>query len=223
AESLDSTFSPRTSQINPAGDSDWFRFDAVEGRSYRIFVDPAEGEGALADPKLTLYDGDGNQIATDDNGGKGKGARIAFIPTHSGSFIAAASAASATESGRYTLRVSDYEVPNGPGTDEVLDEAGDARASRIDMAGDKDWYGFTAAEGGVYQITVVGSGDNPLARPSAALLTDDGVTISMADAARGGRASVTYRAAKEATLYVQVSSVGAGMGDYTVTLTRTNR
>ena len=67
-----------------------------------------------------------------------------------------------TSPGRYTLRAVDTDVPGHAYTDEVLDSADDARASRIEIPGDIDVYRVTLEAGVTYQIEANGTGSTPL-------------------------------------------------------------
>ncbi|MCI0347746.1 MAG: PPC domain-containing protein, partial [Chloroflexi bacterium] len=128
----------RSSIIGAPDDSDWFAIEVVEGRPYRITAQGIEGDGALADPYLVLYDPEGNQVAADDDGGEGLDARIDFATPSGGTYFAAVSAFAGSGGGRYVVQVMDSDVPGTLYTDEALDGGGDDRASRIEMPGDLD-------------------------------------------------------------------------------------
>lgn len=228
----------RMSQISTAGDSDWFAIEMTEGRPYRVFLDAAEGEGALGDPMLVLYDGEGKELKRDDDGGKGDNAVISFTPLQTGMYYAAASGSGGTETGRYVIRAADYEMPGNAGTDDMLDAAEDSRAGRIDMPGDKDWYGVELANGGTYRITVSGEGEHGLRDPGVAVMRINmGGHDHMAEAPDGAEApsdepvaqaqngmfgrsaSLTYTVPEDGAYYVQVTGKD-GVGDYSLNVTR---
>ncbi len=213
----------RQSQISPAGDSDWFSIEVIEGRPYRFFMDAAgEGESAV-DPILTLFDADGRELAQDDDGGRGLGARLAFTPTESTTLFIAASAFGGG-AGPYTLRVADFETPGAAATDEYLDALDDARDGRVDMAGDKDWYAVELAEGTRLTASVSARGEDGLGAPAVAIMTDDGIVIaSNASTGRSRAARVSYDVQKDGVYYVQASSANASTGDYTVTVQTAER
>jgi hypothetical protein len=73
----------RTSTIGTAGDVDWFAVDLVEGRPYRFNLEGVDPE-ALGDPVLTLFDSEGRQLASDDDGGRGANAYLTYASTVGG-------------------------------------------------------------------------------------------------------------------------------------------
>jgi hypothetical protein len=172
ADALSATGEPRTSNIGAAGDVDWFAIELVEGRPYRFYVDGAEGEDALVDPLLVLYDATGAEVARDDDGGRGLNSYLYFASPTGGPYFAAVSSYDGQSTGRYTVRAVDTDVPGHAYTDEILDANDDARASRIEMPGDVDVYRVTLEAGGNYQIEVNGAGDAPLGNPFLALIQE---------------------------------------------------
>jgi len=172
ADALSATGEPRTSMIGAAGDVDWFAIELVEGRPYRFYVDGAEGEDTLADPLFVLYDATGTEVARDDDGGRGLNSYLYFASATGGPYFAAVSSYHGQSTGRYTIRAVDTDVPGHAYTDEILDANDDARASRIEMAGDVDVYRVTLEAGVSYQIEANGAGDAPLGNPFLALIQE---------------------------------------------------
>jgi hypothetical protein len=172
ADALSATGEPRTSSIGAAGDVDWFGIELVEGRPYRFYVDAAEGDGALGDPLLVLYDATGAEVARDDDGGRGLNSYLNFASPTGGPYFAAVSSYDGESTGRYTIRAVDTDVPGHAYTDEILDAIDDTRASRIEMPGDIDVYRVTLEAGVTYQIEANGSGPTPLADPYLALVQE---------------------------------------------------
>lgn len=211
---------PRTSQINPANDTDWFSINLVEGRPYRFTLAAADGDGGLADPVLGLLDGEGHEIATDDDGGKGVSSYLSFTPKTSGTYYLAASGYNGG-TGRYTLNVADTEIPSGQDTDESLDPSGDDRMSALDFTGDRDSFSVEMHEGEQYRITVEGAGDTPLKDAVLAVNTDEGITLASArhQWLRSGVA-LTYSAPKDGTFFLQVGSARDRVGGYRIAIER---
>ena len=172
AEALMPNGDARTSFIGSAGDVDWFAVELVEGRPYRFYADGAEGDGALADPLLTLYDSTGAQVAQDDDGGRGLNSYLYFASPTGGTYFAAVSSYDQQSTGRYTLRAVDTDVPGHAYTDELLDANDDTRASRIETPGDVDVYRVTLEAGVSYQIEANGVGGTPLADPFLSLVQE---------------------------------------------------
>jgi serralysin len=75
------------------------------GRTYQI--DMMQKPGALAvDPFLRLEDSQGNQLASDDDGGEGLNARIVFACTQDGTYRVVATTLDA-QTGGFTLSVEE--------------------------------------------------------------------------------------------------------------------
>ncbi|MCX7357888.1 MAG: DVUA0089 family protein, partial [Alphaproteobacteria bacterium] len=176
--------------IGSAGDVDWFAIELVEGRPYRFYVDGAEGDGALADPLLTLYDSTGAQVAQDDDGGRGLNSYLYFASPTGGTYFAAVSSYDQQSTGRYTLRAVDTDVPGHAYTDETLDANDDTRASRIEIPGDVDVYRVTLEAGVSYQIEANGVGGTPLADPFLSLVQEG---AGMEDAGPNGPDALIVR------------------------------
>lgn len=208
----------RQSTISAAGDVDWYGIELIEGRAYRINLE--SGDGTL-DPVVTLYNAEGVEIASDDDGGANTNAYLSYTPVVGGIHYVAASAYENAGSGAYTLRIIDTEVPGTLATDEYLTADGDDRLSRIDIPGDLDTYGVML-EGGVrYTIEVRGTGDNPLADPFVAVLDQSGNRVaSDDDSGPGLDARVTFTAASTDQFYIQASGLGGGTGTYRVSIAR---
>jgi Bacterial pre-peptidase C-terminal domain len=224
----------RTSTISPQGDSDWFAIEMVEGRPYRFNLESVE-PGPLADPMLRLYDANGVEVASDDDGGRGLNSYITFASTAGGTYYAAVAAfGDANATGRYTLRVADTDVPGTLNSDEMLDAAADQRMSRIDMPGDVDSFNVELEVGVTYEIEVSGAGDAPLPDPFLAVLNSEGERVTSDDDSGDGLdarvrftppaadapATAGHGATRTGFYVVQASGLGGGAGWYQVTITR---
>ncbi len=221
AEQLAANGEGRTSTIGAADDVDWFMIELIEGRPYRFNLEGVD-PGPLADPVLTLYNSEGEQVASDDDGGRGLSSYLSFTPITGGVYYAAASAIGETEgAGRYLLRVSDTDVPGNANTDEYLDAASDERVSRIDMPGDLDSFTVELEAGVTYEIEVSGAGDNPLADPFLAVLNGAGERVSSDDDSGDGfDARVRFRPEEAGQYQIQASGLGGSTGWYSVKITR---
>lgn len=206
----------RTSYIGAPGDIDWFAIELVEGRPYRFSVVGDE----LPDPVLTLYDAQGNEVASDDDGGTGLDSYLSFTSVTGGSYFAAVSGYSENV-GRYTLRVADTDVPGSVYTDENLDaQEEDDRTSRIDIAGDLDNYRVLLEEGVTYVIEVTASRGG-LSNPFVALLDSGGERVAFNDDGGAGRnARLRFRARETGEYFIQASGVGGSTGSYQVSIVR---
>lgn len=210
----------RTSTIGYAADVDWFAIDLVEGRPYRFNLEGVDPD-ALGDPVLTLFDAEGRQLATDDDGGRGANAYLTFASTAGGTYFAAVSSFEQGGAGRYLLRVSDADVPGNTSTDEILDASSDERLSRIDMPGDLDNFAVELEAGVTYTVDVSGAGDAPLADPFMAVLDSDGKRIVFDDDSGGGLdARLRFTPGKAGIYFIQASGLGGSTGWYQVSVER---
>ncbi len=210
----------RTSTIGSADDVDWFAIDLVEGRPYRFNLEGVD-PNALGDPVLTLYDSEGRQLASDDDGGRGANSYLTHASTAGGTFFAAVSAFEQGGAGRYLLRVSDTDVPGNASTDEILDASSDERLSRIDMPGDLDNFAIELEGGVTYALDVSGAGDAPLADPFMAVLDGDGKRVVFDDDSGGGLdARLRFTPGKPGIYFIQASGLGGSTGWYQVRVER---
>jgi hypothetical protein len=233
AQPLQANGDPRTSFIGTPGDVDWFVVEMIEGRPYRINVEAAE-PGALADPMLTLYDSTGTQVASDDDGGRGLNAYLSYASPTGGPYFVGVSSYGDEGTGRYQIRMADTDVPGHAYTDESLDAADDARASRIDMPGDVDVYRVTLEAGVTYQIEANAAGQNGLSNPFVAVIQEGAVetqdpavirdggqrVASNDDGGAGRNARLSFRPEAAGDYLIQVSGVGSATGDYEVKIVR---
>jgi hypothetical protein len=210
----------RYSMISPAGDVDWFAIELVEGRPYRFSLMGGNDDGVLNDPLLRLYDSEGNQVATDDDGGTGLNSYLTYVSVSGGTYFAAASAFG-DGTGMYWLRVLDTDVPGHVYTDEEIDGAGDDRISRIDMPGDLDYFRVQLDSGARYTIELRGHGDQPLADPFVAILDENNERLaSDDDSGRGLDARLRFQPSYSGTYYIQASGLGGSTGWYQVSIVR---
>lgn len=210
----------RVSIIGADGDVDWFMIEMIEGRPYRFNLMSTE-EGGLSDPALTLYNSDGQQVAYDDDGGAGFNSYLTFISPTGGTYFAGVSSFANTGTGRYWLNVIDTDVPGHTATDENLDAVNDARRSRIDMAGDVDYYRVQLEAGQTYTIEVAGDGEEPLADPFLAIVNENNDTIASDDDSGPGLDSrLRFSPEQSGTYYIQASGLGGSTGWYQVSIVR---
>ncbi|MBI1189042.1 MAG: hypothetical protein GC206_17180 [Alphaproteobacteria bacterium] len=216
---------PRTSRVNPAGDSDWFAVSMIEGRTYRVTVESFGDEGPLADPTLTVVAPDGAAVADDDDGGPGLGAYVSMIAPTSGTYYAQVSGFS-DGVGAYTISVVDNEVPGDAATDAWLDGGADERAGSVDFPSDKDAYRLNVEAGGAYRVTVTPAAEMGLAAPSVAIRdfsSDEPVAQATARSGRRAQAVATFTAAEDSPGYFAVVSGPAGAtGGYVIAIERTD-
>jgi len=223
AEYLQAGGEGRTSTIGAPGDVDWFVIETIEGRPYRFVVDGFDdGSGnVLVDPILVLYDQQGQEIARDDDGGLGFGSYLTHLSAAGGPFFAAVSSYDGQSTGRYVIRAVDTDVPGNTYTDEMLDQAGDERISRIDMEGDLDNFVVELEAGVTYTIEVRGHGDRPLADPYLSVINAEGTSVaSDDDSGPGPDARLRFRPEEGGAYFLQASGLGGAIGWYKISIAR---
>ncbi len=102
-EALDGSGDDRRSRIEMAGDLDSYRVELEGGVRYLIEVS-GEGDTPLPDPFLTVLNMEGENVASDDDGGSGLDARLSFTPETSGTYYLQASGLGGS-TGQYQVRI----------------------------------------------------------------------------------------------------------------------
>ncbi|MGI9127736.1 MAG: S8 family serine peptidase [Roseomonas sp.] len=154
------------STVDFAGDQDWFRLTLTAGWRYTFAMD-AEG-GSSLDPYLRLLNGNGQQLAFDDDA-SGLNSRISFTVTASGTYYLSAQGDGAS-TGAYNLSMSAVEadrVLNGTtgndslngasGNDSLNGQAGNDRL--VGFAGNDTLSGLTGndtLDGGLGNDLLIG-------------------------------------------------------------------
>lgn len=169
------------------GDIDWFAVDLQAGHTYRIDVKgAATSDGTLVNPYLhNVYDPNGRGLpgTSDDDGGFGNNASLAFTPTVDGTHYVAAShprnlteidesdlaVLRSTKSGdgrTYKVEVTDITPPPEPGTlplprgpEEPVNgvETLTTFTGEIDYPRETDSYAVSLQAGVTYEIDLEGS------------------------------------------------------------------
>lgn len=221
AEAMEANGEGRSGDINSNDDADWFAITLVEGRPYRFNAQGAE-PNALADPVLTLYDAEGHEVASDDDGGTGVNAYLSFTSVAGGQYYAAVSSFNHASKGHYQITASDTDVPGNTGTDETLDATnGDDRIGNIEIAGDLDNYRVDLEAGVHYLIEVIAQGDNGLGDPYFAILNSDGERVAADDDGGSGRnARLRFTPHDAGSYFIQASGLGGATGSYKVSIVR---
>ncbi len=143
-----------THNICPAGDEDWFKFEAVAGGDYVVDTFHL---GLAADTHLCLYEPDGaTEIVCDDDGSLTKAARITWTCPADGTYYVQARHFDPTASGPTTaydlqittgFHVDGYEPDDGYERASPLSTDGTSQLHNFTPAGDEDWVKFSATAG----------------------------------------------------------------------------
>lgn len=206
----------RQGVLSPAGDRDWYRIDLVEGQAVRVGLDSAEGGQALGDPYLVMYGPDSVEVARDDDGGVGLNALLEYRATVSGPHYVEARGFSESAAGDYAISVMAGEIGDSQETADFLLPGHEGRYSRVDPAGDVDWFGIELVEGRPYRFSLMGgSEDGALNDPLLRLYDSEGNQVAMDDDGGTGLNSyLTYVSVSGGTYFAAASAFGDGTGMY---------
>ncbi len=93
-----------------ANDVDWIALNVVEGQTYDIAVNGVGG-AALPDPYTQFYDGSGNFLAVNDDGGPGVNSFVTYTAAYTGTLYIAVE--------EYNYLVGDYQIAVSTGAPRV--------------------------------------------------------------------------------------------------------
>ena len=204
--------------LSEDGDQDWYRVDLVEGRPYRIRL-VSDDPSAPLDPYLTLYDGDGEEIVSDDDGGTGLDSYLSYTSVTGGRYYIGVSSYDDVGTGDFTLTVLDTDVPGNTDTDEFLSgEDGDSRTGRIEIPGDVDYFAADLSTGVRYTITLNSAPDAPLSDPALTVYAEDGSTelASDDDSGPGLNSRLTFTPTSSGRYYIKAAGRRSAIGQYTI-------
>ncbi len=207
----------RPGRLAPAGDSDWYAINLAQNQTVRVSLNDAP-QGGVGDPLLVIHDGQGAELARDDDGGGNLNAYLEFTAPSAGRYFLEARAFNEEAQGNYVLQVVNGEIGDNADGAESIEPTGVARVSRVSGAGDKDWFAISMVEGRAYRIAADGAPENGLADPMLTLYTAEGTEVlSDDDGGVGLGARLSFIAPTSSTYYAAVSSFdGTGTGAYVV-------
>jgi hypothetical protein len=165
---------PLSGCIETPGDTDYFLFTAVAGRTYRLITTHLS---TGMDTLLYLFDSDGRSIlAVDDNSGADGGSQIDWTAQRDGVYFVMVRHAQATSgTGCYAVSITMLQVDDH-GNDALsatpLTVGGAARPGFLEQSSDVDFFLFQAERGYAYVINVTRTTEGGTIR--ARLLAEDG-------------------------------------------------
>ena len=216
-----------TGDIEISGDDDYFRLSVTSGVTYQIDLEGSETSmGTLADPLFFLRDASGTGLASDDDGGDGRNARIVWAASSTRTVYVDVQDVG-DNTGTYTLTVS-----VGPADDCANDTTttcsvspGTPVTGDIQYSGDDDYFSLSVASGVTYQIDAEGSPTSmgTLGDPYIGLRDASGTEFATNDdGGTGYNARLTWTADCTGTVYVAIRSGDGGTGTYTLTVSVSN-
>ena len=238
AQAIEVGGGPQTHNFCPAGDQDWVKFTLT---STQIYVLNTSNLGFASDTVLPLYDGQGNQIASNDDYDYVRASRIVYEPSVSGEYYAMVKHRNPEAAGpntNYDLTIltgfcaldggDAGNADNGPADAAALAANGAPQEHNFcadplsGSFGDQDWLRFPASAGGVYRISTGSLGLN--SDTVLRLYDRDGATLlgTNDDNGAGRSATIVFTPTVSGDYFVNVtqfnSTVFGQESDYTVEL-----
>lgn len=136
--------------LKPASEKDFFQFSVPPFSVANISVETIDGPSTtcasnMLDTRLSVYDGQGNFIASDDNGGAGLCSLISFVNLAAGNYFAEVSAG-APLSADYRLSITKTIYQCGNGIKEGPEQCDDGNTVSGDSCSSSCQFEFTAED-----------------------------------------------------------------------------
>ena len=195
--------------IDPGDDEDYFRFE-VSSRGEVL----ARTTGDL-DTLGALYDADGRQVATDDDGGEGTNFSIQRRLDAGAYYVRVSSSGAGT--GAYALHLSDDDDGDSR-SDATRVSLPSWTSGEIDPGDDEDYFRFEVSVRGEVLVARTTGGLDTL----GALYDADGAEVATDDDSGEGANFRIRRQLDAGAYYVRVSSWRAGTGTYALHLSLEN-
>ncbi len=210
--------------LDAVGDHDWVYFNAEEGT---IYIIQTSSLGDDVDTIIHLYDQEGNELASDDDGAdEYLASRLRWIVEEEGALYVMIQDFGDNEAGpgtSYTLSLSlgeafeadEYEPDDSlVGAREIV--VGQKQTHNLHVRRDQDWIYFEAVAGKTYVIETLNLGNH--IDPEIYLYDEEGNELAYDDDGAGTLASrLEWLAEGDGTLYIMVRdwrdrSAGPGTG-----------
>ncbi|HSH88497.1 MAG TPA: pre-peptidase C-terminal domain-containing protein [Ramlibacter sp.] len=192
--------------------ADWIAVTLAADTTYQfdLIGNAGDGTSTLADPWLAFRDSAGNFLASDDDAGIGRNARVFFTPTASGTYFLDAEESGVDAAGSYSLIVNASPVVSAM-------TAGVAIVDTIAFAGDTNLYSLQMTAGTTYNLSLTGVG---LVNPFLELLDGSGSVVAFNDDSGPASSFISYTATATGTYFVGARDSGNNStGSYSVIAT----
>lgn len=212
--------------VNPAGDSDWYRLATERDQRYSIAVDGVpNAEGEALDPVLSVLDASGNQLAFNDDA-EGLNSRLRYAPGANGDVFIDVRAFSEEQTGAYRISVTAEPLPQDAVGNDASTRArirpGAAIEGSIDYEGDVDAYRLNARTSQRYTIALSSSGASPLQDPYLVVTDADGNELASNDDYEGLNSRLEFSPRENGPVFVQARGLAdAYTGGYSLSVTAT--
>ncbi len=168
-----------------AGDTDWFRLNALASNNYTIVAkgDDSDGQTALSSPTLSIYEEDGSEADSDDYalGEIGGYAVLDFNPDSGGTYFIEVAGEDSDDAGHYTISLqSDDHVTlhDNYGENVTID---DSVTGTIEGEWDRDRIGIEVDDGQNWIVEVEPRGSTPSTAEFSLEIVDDPETAYSRD------------------------------------------
>ncbi|WP_269617152.1 pre-peptidase C-terminal domain-containing protein [Prochlorococcus marinus] len=222
-----------SSNIEVAGDQDWFAITLNSGSEYLINLEGAPtSNGTLSDPYLRgIYNASGVLISgtSNDDGGSGLNSKLSYTATSTGTYYIA--------TGGYgdaigTCNLSISKIGRGNANDDFTNDTassglisiGGSTTGSIEVAGDEDWFKVNLVAGNIYQIDLEGAptSNGTLSDPYLrGIYNSSGVLISGTsndDGGSGRNSRLTYTPTSTGTYYIATAGYQNETGTYKISI-----
>ena len=152
--------------LHVGGDSDWLYFESQAGRTYVVETSEL---GREVDTVIHLYDGQGNELASGDDGGdEFLASRLWWVARDDGPLYVVVRGFAESEAGRGTEYSVSLRLAQGFAIDEYepddsrarasLSAVGETQSHNRHVAGDEDWISFEVQQGITYVVQTLNLG-----------------------------------------------------------------
>ena len=199
-----------TGQLAESGDSDWYRLNMVEGRTYSFSVVSGGGSAPLDDAYLTLLDANGNQIKYVYDG-----QYLSFTANQTGPYFLAVSDASSDGwgEGNFIINASMKDTIVASTNTTAVIKAGYETVGAVDAVQDIDWYRLNTQNGVTYEITLSGTGAKALSENLLFLMDANGNQISYDYGSSTSAALLTFKATSAGPYFLVARSDSSSDAD----------
>lgn len=195
-----------TGNLEYEGDVDWYRFSARTGNRYRITL-AGDGASPVGDPLLRILDGEGNQLAGNDDDGESLNSAVDFVPRQNGDVFIEARAFADAYTGGYALNIASERLPPDNASSDRNTRGrinvGQSVAGTLDFPGDTDWFRIRLEEGQSYRF-MLNSADDVLTDPLLRVFGPNGDPLAIDDdGGEGFNAYLEFTAPATGSYYLE--------------------
>ena len=212
-------------EIDPGADTDYFSIVVsspdLTGKDFLVLSAATTGD---IDTMGALYDSDGNELATDDNGGEDMNFDTSYNITTAGTYYVRVTS-SGTGMYRLTVTTMDGDHSNSAGVTTTPVTSGTAITGNINPGDDADWFSIEVTNSdlaGTDIFTLRAEITTSVAHTMVAIYNSflDKVAIND-NGGTGTNFDVSYQITSTGTYYVAVTNNVSNTGMYSLTVTIT--